>query len=101
MRYPKQSPEYEVNLEAYREMREYVPMTKSEVHRLSSWVKAGYDLDTNPWNYFHENGEPLCFLEAYRLEYGYSSGPWDNWRGRDGYSVFHADDAVFILKNYD
>lgn len=83
MRYPKHSIDYEINLESFREMEMVVPMTKPERTALRRWVKKGHDLETNPWNSRDADGEFLNYLRAYRLEYGYSSGPWDTWKGPD------------------
>lgn len=83
MRYPKNSIDYQVNMQALSEMELYVPMTLCERNALRRWAKKGHDLDTNPWNSVDEYGYPLNYLQAYRLEYGYSSGPWDYWRGPD------------------
>lgn len=83
MRYDKKSIDYQINLEALREMEECVPMTKRERDAIRIWVKKGYDLDSNPWNYLDADGMPLNYLQAYRLHYGYSSGPWDFWKGPD------------------
>lgn len=81
MKFDKETPEYEVNMETLREMEEVVPMTRREVRALRSWAKRGYDVETNPWGYTDSEGYPLNYMEAYRLEHGYSSGPWDYWRG--------------------
>lgn len=83
MRYPKDSAEYMVNMESLRELEEVVPMTLPERSALRRWVTKGFDIETNPWNAVDEVGCPLNYLRAYRLEYGYSSGPWDTWKGPD------------------
>lgn len=83
MKYPRHSIDYEINLEALREMEEVVPMTKPERRALHKWVSKGYELESNPWNATDSEGYPLNFLRAYRLENGYSSGPWDTWKGPD------------------
>ena len=82
MRYPKKSIDYQINMEAFHEMDDCVPMTKPERDALRQWVRKGFDLESNPWNYEDIDGMPLNYLQAYRLEFGYSSGPWDNWKGR-------------------
>ena len=56
MRYVKNSVEYEVNWEAFHEMEELIPMTRSEHSHLHRWVKEGYDVDSNPWKYFEMDG---------------------------------------------
>jgi len=83
MRYPKKSIDYQINMEAFHEMDDCVPMTKPERDALRHWVRKGFDLETNPWNYLDADGIPLNYLQAYRLEFGYSSGPWDYWKGPD------------------
>lgn len=83
MRYDKNSIDYQVNLEALLEMEECVPMTKPERDAIRTWVKKGYELESNPWNYLDSDGTQLNYLQAYRLYYGYSSGPWDYWKGPD------------------
>lgn len=52
MKYDKKSCDYQVNMEAFHEMDKCVPMTKPERDALRIWVKKGYDLDTNPWDYW-------------------------------------------------
>lgn len=81
MRFDKRSAEYQTNMEAFHEMDIYVPMTRDERIALRSWAKKGYDVETNPWNYADCDGWPLNYLQAYRLKNGYSSGPWDYWKG--------------------
>lgn len=79
MRYRKGSSDYDYNMEAFHEMDLYVPMTKPERDGLRNWVKSGYDIDTNPWDYIDELGRPMGYIEAYRNKFGRSSGPWDYW----------------------
>lgn len=83
MKYTKDSIDYRLNLEAFHEMEQVVPMTLYERNALRHWAQSGYDIDSNPWDFLDEYGYPLNYLQAYRLEYGYSSGPWDFWRGPD------------------
>lgn len=83
MRFLKNSLDYQVNMEAFHEMDKYTPMTKPERDALRYWALKGYDIGTNPWNYMDCDGWPLNYLQAYRLKHGYSSGPWDNWKGPD------------------
>ena len=80
MRYDKKSIDYQINLEALHEMEDCVPMTRPERNALRNWVKAGHDIDTNPWKFADSDGWQLSFLQAYRLYYGCSCGPWDYWR---------------------
>ena len=35
------------------------------------------------YNYKDADGYQLNYLQAFRLKYGYSSGPWDYWKGPD------------------
>ena len=81
MRFEKKSIDYQLNMEAFYEMDECVPMTKSERNALRSWVKQGNDIETNPWEFADSDGWPLNYLQAYRLKHGYSSGPWAYWKG--------------------
>lgn len=83
MRYDKHSIDYQVNMEALHEMEECVPMTKPERNAVRRWVKKGYELDSNPWDCLDTDGMPLNYLQAYRLYYGCSSGPWNDWKGPD------------------
>ena len=102
MRFPRDSFDYKINLESFREMEDCVPMTLPERNALRRWVNKGYDLESNPWNSADEFGHPLNYLQAYRLEFGYSSGPWDNWRGPE--DQFYWDEVKNIFKpqdNYD
>lgn len=83
MKVDKHSIDYQINIEALREMEEIVPMTLKERKSLRGWVHRGHEIDKNPWNYYDSDGYPLNYLQAYRLKYGYSSGPWDYWKGSD------------------
>lgn len=75
MRYPKKSIDYQINMDTFHEMDECVPMTKPERDALRHWVRKGFDLETNPWNYLDGDSIPLNYLQAYRLEFGYSAVP--------------------------
>ena len=99
MRYGKNSIDYQINVEAFHEMENCVPMTKPERDALRNWVKKGYDLDTNPWNLFDSADLPLIYLQAYRLEFGYSSGPWDYWKGPDTQTYWDESRKCFIPKD--
>lgn len=98
MRYDKLSIDYQVNLEAFHEMEACVPMTKPERNALRRWVKKGYELESNPWDYLDADGLPLNYLQAYRLYYGYSSGPWDYWKGPDTQACWDDTLKCFIPK---
>lgn len=79
--YLKKSVDYTINMQALYEMEEIVPMTIRERNALHDWAKKGHDIESNPWDAIDEYGYPLNFLRAFRLKLGYSSGPWDLWRG--------------------
>ena len=81
MRVDRKSADYGANIEAFEDMDLYVPMTRVERTALRSWARKGYDVETNPWGYTDCDGWPLNYLQAYRLKNGYSSGPWDYWKG--------------------
>ena len=81
MKLDKTSIDYQMNLEELREMEECVPMTLPERHAIRKWVHDGNDVESNPWDYRDGDEVQLNFLQAFRLEFGYSSGPWDCWRG--------------------
>ena len=81
MRFGRNSADYQDNMEAFYEMDIFIPMTRDERMALRSWARRGYDVNTNPWDYTDCDGWPLNYLQAYRLKNGYSSGPWDYWRG--------------------
>lgn len=83
MRADKGSIEYQINLEALREMEEDVPMTLRERNCLRKWVHKGNEVASNPWGFSDPDGLPLNYLQAFRIQFGYSSGPWDHWKGPD------------------
>ena len=99
MRYGKNSIDYQINVEAFHEMEHCVPMTTPERDALRNWDKKGYDLDPNPWNLFDSDDLPLNYLQAYRLEFGYSSGPWDYWKGPDTQTYWDESRKCFIPKD--
>lgn len=79
MKYPKNSTDYEVNLVAYWEMIELIPLTKTEFNAFRNWALAGNDVEDNPWHFLDDDGCPMNFVKAYRIYYGASHGPWDTW----------------------
>lgn len=83
MIYEQNSFDYQMNKAAFREMIDIVPMTRPERKALRIWVNTGNDLSDNPWNYRDSDGLPMDYLQAYRLRFGYHSGPWDHWKGPD------------------
>lgn len=99
MIYDKKSIDYQINMEAFREMEEVVPMTRSERSSAREWVKRGHELDSNPWDYRDSDGMPMNYLQAYRLYYGYSSGPWDSWRGPDAQPFWDEDLKCFLAND--
>ena len=80
-RYDRYSIDYQINIQSLEEMEEVVPMTIGERGALRQWVRQGHELDSNPWNYSDADGYPLNYLQAFRLNHGYLSGPWDDWKG--------------------
>ena len=82
MRADKDSIDYQVNLVALQEMEEVVPMTLRERCCLRKWVRQGNEVESNPWNYMDSDGTPLNYLQAFRIIFGYSSGPWDYWNSQ-------------------
>ena len=90
MIYEKHTMDYELNLQALREMEDLVPMIRSERSALCRWNRSGHDVDANPWNYCDTDGIQMNYLRAFRIEFGYSSGPWDAWR-ESGYRPYWDD----------
>ena len=90
MIYQNNTFEYRMNLAAFRDLEEAVPMTKSERSQFTSWVLNGHDLDSNPWDYFESDGSPMNYLKALRIRCGYSHGPWDSWEYAV-YLVLHSE----------
>ena len=95
----KNSMDYQLNLLALEEMENLVPMTLHERTCIRKWVKSGHEIESNPWHYLDADGMPLNYLQAFRLKYGYPSGPWNYWKGPD--EQFLWDDArqCFISKD--
>ncbi len=79
MTYPKDSIDYQINMEALREMEEMVPMTLLERSRIRYWVKTGHDLETNPFKIYEPDGSGMNYLKAHRIVYGMAHGFWDAW----------------------
>ncbi|HWT75811.1 MAG TPA: hypothetical protein VN258_13995 [Mobilitalea sp.] len=99
MMYDKKSISYQINQEALHEMEECVPMTLEERKCIRHWVNKGHELESNPWEYTDSDGMPLNFLQAYRLEIGYSSGPWDYWKGPEHQPYWNDDLKCFFSKD--
>lgn len=94
-RFPRDSVDFEVNLDSLHEMEEVVPMTLSERAHLRKWVHSGHDIDSNPWGYLDGDDYLMNYLQAYRLEFGFSSGPWDYWKGPESQGFWDKDSKCF------
>lgn len=99
MIYSKDSYEYEINVFALQEMEECVPMTIKERQVVRTWVSKGHELESNPWHYADSDGYELNYLQAYRIHYGYCSGPWDYWKGSDSNPLWDERDNCFRTKD--
>lgn len=99
MRADKDSIDYQVNLAALQEMEEAVPMTLRERRCLRKWVLKGNEIESNPWNYMDSDGMPLNYLQAFRIRFGYSSGPWDYWKGSDTELLWDEQRHCFLSKD--
>lgn len=99
MKVDKHSIDYQINLETLHEMEELVPMTLHERKCLRRWVYQGHEVEKNPWDYYDSDGYPLNYLQALRLKYGYSSGPWDYWKGSDTQPLWDDEQQCFISKD--
>lgn len=99
MMYDKKSIDYQINLETLHEMEDYIPMTRRERDCLRKWVKKGHDPDTNPCGILDSEGFALNYLQAFRLEYGFPSGPWDNWKGPEDQLYWCEDLKCFLPKD--
>lgn len=97
--YDKKSIDYQINMVALHEMEECVPMTLPERKAVRKWVKDGHELESNPWDYYDSDGYQLNYLQAYRLNYGYSSGPWDYWTGPDSQPLWDDVQKCFLPKD--
>lgn len=95
MKYDKKSIDYQLNILTLQEMEDVVPMTVPERVRIRGWVKKGHSVETNPWNYQDAEGWPLNFLQALRLHHGYSSGPWDYWKGPETQGLWDNERKCF------
>lgn len=99
MRADKDSIDYQVNLAALQEMEDIVPMTRRERHCLRKWVHRGNEVESNPWNYMDCDGMPLNYLQAFRITFGYSSGPWDYWKGSDTELLWYELNHCFLSRD--
>lgn len=99
MKADKNSIDYQINLAELQEMEEAVPMTLRERSGLRSWVHKGNEVDSNPWGYTDSDGLPLNYLQAFRIRFGYSSGPWDYWKGSDTQLLWDDQHKCFLSKD--
>ena len=74
-------------------------MTLRERSCLRRWVRSGHELESNPWGLLDSDGMPLNYLQAYRIEYGYSSGPWDYWKGPERQPLWCDERKCFLRKD--
>ena len=79
MRFANKTLEYYANIDAMREMEQYIPMTRSERDLFYAWVHEGQCVESNPWKICEPDGSSMNFLKALRIRQGYSHGPWDSW----------------------
>lgn len=95
----KKSMDYQINLEELLEMEKAVPMTLRERSCLRRWVHKGNEVESNPWGYIDSDGLPLNYLQAFRIKFGYSSGPWDYWKGSDTQLLWDDQRKCFFSKD--
>ena len=74
-------------------------MTLRERSCLRRRVRSGHELESNPWGLLDSDGMPLNYLQAYRIEYGYSSGPWDYWKGPERQPLWCDERKCFLRKD--
>ena len=79
----KKSHDYQLNLVELEEMEKIVPMTVPERNAIRKWVRKGNTVESNPWEYVDPDGEQMNYLQAYRIHFGYTRGPWDYWHGEE------------------
>lgn len=60
--------EREILRERLREFESAVPMTASEKKSLRQWVRAGHDINSNPWKFCDRDGWEMNYLEALRID---------------------------------
>ncbi len=98
-KYDHHSIDYQVNILALEEMEGIVPMTIRERNALRKWVRTGHELESNPWQDIDSDGIPLNYLQAFRLHHGYSSGPWDYWRGPETQGLWDESRKCYIYRD--
>lgn len=99
MKVVKKSFDYQITMDNLRWIDDVIPMTRPERRSLHAWVIDGNDIDSNPWDYRDEYGMPLSYLQAFRLKYGYSGGPWDHWKGPENQLFWDNDNKKFISRD--
>lgn len=99
MKIDRNTIDYKISMDNLRWMEAIVPMTLSERLSLRSWVMQGNDIESNPWDYLDFDEMQLNYLEAFLLENGYSSGPWDYWRGPENQPFWDNEHKTFISRN--
>ena len=99
MKYRRNTIDYQITMDNLRWIDDVIPMTRSERRSLHAWVRDGNDIDSNPWEYYDECGMLLPYLQAFRLKYGYSGGPWDHWKGPETQLFWDNDRKTFISRD--
>ena len=99
MRFRRNTIDYQITMDNLRWIEDVIPMTRSERRSLRSWVIDGHEIDSNPWEYRDECGILLPYLQAFRLKYGYSGGPWDHWKGPETQLFWDNDRKTFISRD--
>ena len=99
MIYDKNSIDSQVNLWSLHEMEEVVPMTLYERKYIRRWVRSGHEIESNPWGYRDSDGYLMNYLQAYRMKYGFSSGPWDCWTGPETQTMWCDERKCFLPKD--
>ena len=96
MRFANETAEYYANIDAMREMEQYIPMTRSERDLFYEWVHQGLSIDSNPWKTLEPDGSPMNFQKALRIHKGYSHGPWDSWEYAD--CIMSENPGFFVIR---
>ena len=99
MIYDKKSIDYQLNIHDLQEMERIVPMTSIERKCIWGWVKSGHEVESNPWDYKDSYECPMNYLQAYRIYYGYYSGPWDLWKGSINHEIWDDECNCFRYRD--
>lgn len=75
------------------------PDKNSMDYQLNLLALEEMEIESNPWHYLDANGMPLNYLQAFRLKYGYPSGPWNYWKGPDEQFLWDDASQCFISKD--